>query len=163
MRNIKVMLTVLAMVLLATCSVYAQNPQPVRKGGEKAREDVFKQLNLTKEQEKQLTDNRQAESQKMAQLRTAMKENQQRLQQALKDPAVTREKVGPLVNEIKALQAQLIDGRVDSIFAVKQILTPEQYAKFHQIMEEKQKEQRQGSKEKLKGLGQPQQGAKAVK
>jgi Spy/CpxP family protein refolding chaperone len=73
----------------------------------------------------------------------------------LKDPAVTRAKVEPLVNEIKSLQGQLIDQRIGGIFAVKEILTPEQIAQFNQLME-KRKEGRQGRfqqwRERRKGM-----------
>jgi Spy/CpxP family protein refolding chaperone len=57
----------------------------------------------------------------------------------MKNPAVTVASVQPLVNEIKSLQTQIIDGRISGIFAVKEILTPEQFAKFQQTTEKWQK------------------------
>ena len=53
-----------------------------------------------------------------------------------------QQKIEPLANEIKSLQAQLIDSRINGIFAVKEILTPEQFAKFQQMAEKWQKERK---------------------
>jgi Spy/CpxP family protein refolding chaperone len=115
----------------------------------------LKELNLTPEQQKKLEENRKVQAEKTSQLRTATWEKEKELQQVLKDPAVTKAKVEPLVNEIKSLQAQLIDQRVSGIFAVKEILSPEQIAKFNQLME-KRKEGRKGRfnewRERRKGM-----------
>lgn len=122
---------------LTVSSVYAEMQSSGRTAGGKIKEGIYKQLNLTPEQQKKLEDNRKAQREEATQLRTAMRAKEKELQLALKDPAVTRAKVEPLVNEIKSLQGQLIDQRVSGIFAVKQILTPEQIAKFDQLMEKR--------------------------
>jgi Spy/CpxP family protein refolding chaperone len=157
MRNLRTVITALVMVLFATGWAFAQGPH---KGGmqqgrarmEKSRQQLYEQLNLSEQQQKQLEENRQAEAKNMLQLRQTIRQKQMALQKALNDPAVTREQVEPLANEIKTLQGELIDDRMSNIFAVKQILTPEQYAKFNQIMKEKKEEQggkAQGWREKI--------------
>ena len=127
-----------------TAGMHAQKQGVAKPDGEKVKEGIYKELNLTPEQQAKLEENRKAHREKTTQLRTAMMEKEKQMQQALKDPAATRATIEPLVNEIKSLQGQLIDQRVSGIFAVKEILTPEQVAQLHQIME-KRKENRKGN------------------
>jgi Spy/CpxP family protein refolding chaperone len=118
-------------------------PEQGRPDGDRIKEGIYKELNLTPEQHKKIEENRKAQREKASQLRTTMMEKDKQLLQALKDPGVTRANIEPLVNEIKSLQAQLIDQRVSGIFAVKEILSPKQISKFNQLME-KRKEGRKG-------------------
>jgi Spy/CpxP family protein refolding chaperone len=142
MKKANLVIIGLAAVLIlgsAAC-VYAEGEPQKRGKGHK--ESIFKELNLTPEQQKKLAENRRAQGEEMASLRASIKEKQDKLQGELKNPAVTREKVEPLVNEIKSLQARLIDHRVNGIFAVKKILTPEQLVKFEQMMEKGHKDKK---------------------
>ena len=143
MKKTKLIIIGLGVFFLTVSSVYAQMQGGDKPAGGRFKENIYKELNLTPEQQKKLEENRQAQREKTSQLRTAMKEKERQLQQTLKDPAVTRANVEPLVNKIKSLQAQLIDQRVSGIFAVKEILTPEQITKLNRLME-KRKEGRQG-------------------
>ena len=152
MKKTRLVMIGLAVSFFTVSSVYAQEQmigrhaqtQSVGKpDGARLKEGIYKELNLTPEQQKKLEENRKAQREKTSQLRTTMMEKEKQLQQALKDSGVTRVKVEPLVNEIKSLQAQLIDQRVSGIFAVKDILTPEQISKLNQLME-KRKEGRKG-------------------
>ena len=133
----------LAVFFLMVSSVYAQEQSAGKPEGSRAKEGIFKELNLTPEQQNKLEENRKAQREKTSQLRERMMEKEKQLQQALKDPGVTKVKVEPLLNEIKSSQAQLIDQRVSGIFAVREILTPEQVSKLTQLME-KRKEGRKG-------------------
>jgi len=76
---------------------------------------------------------------------SAIKEKQAQLQQELKNLGVKDASVRPIVSEIKSLQAKLIDLKIKGIFAVKEILTPEQFTKFQEMME-KRLEKRKSSK-----------------
>ena len=143
MKKTKLIIIGLAVFFLMVSSAYAQMQGEDKPAGGRFKENIYQELNLTPEQQKKLEENRQAQREKTSQLRTAMKEKEKQLQQTLKDPAVTRANVEPVVNEIKSLQAQLIDQRVSGIFAVKEILTPEQVIKFNQLME-KRKEDKKG-------------------
>jgi Spy/CpxP family protein refolding chaperone len=154
MRKMRLVVTVLAVVMLATGSVYANEQQKSHEGGEREKGKLFKELKLTPEQEKKLEDNRKAQQEQLSSLREALKTNHNKLQAKLKDPAVTRSAVEPLVSEIKSLQAKLVDNRIDGIFAVKSILTPEQFVKFDQIVEKQMKDRisaMKNSREKSKG------------
>lgn len=91
---------------------------------------MAKELNLTPEQEAQLKSAKEANRDQMKNMRLALKEKRQVLQGELSKPDMTRQAVEPLVAEIKALEAGLTDQRIDGIFKVKEILTPEQFAKL---------------------------------
>jgi Spy/CpxP family protein refolding chaperone len=137
MKKIKSVVVGLTVVLLATNAAYAQQQSTDKQGGNGKKGEIFKELNLTAEQDKKLQENRLTERQEMMGLRNSMKEKQEQLQKVLEDSNTTKATVEPLAAEIKALQGQLVDHRINAIFAVKEILTPEQFAKFQQIMEKK--------------------------
>lgn len=135
MKKINSTIIGLAVVILTVSAVYAQTQGESQQRGDGQKGRIFKELNLTPEQQKKLEENRKAQGEEMTNLRTAIKEKQTKLQEELKNPAVTKAIVESLVNEIKSLQAQLIDHRINGIFAVKEILTPEQFVKFEQMTE----------------------------
>ncbi|MEK7273669.1 MAG: Spy/CpxP family protein refolding chaperone [Candidatus Desantisbacteria bacterium] len=112
---------------------------------EQAADKIFKELNLTEEQKNKLKQNRKAQQEAMKGLRTQMMKKHAELRDTLSKPDVSRAIVEPIAAELKALQAKIMDCRLDGIFAVKEILTPEQYAKFQEKVKEKvenRKEQR---------------------
>lgn len=134
-NKVKIIIIVLAAAVMAAGAVcLSQKYGRKQHFGDKTGR-IFKELNLNQEQQKRLEENRDVQRQKTVQLREAMKAKQAQLQEALKEPAANRASVEPLVNEIKSLQAQSIELRVDAILAVKKILTPQQFAKFQQIMD----------------------------
>ena len=151
MKKIGLVIVGLAVSLLAVGSVFAQEqsagmPEHKQMTGAdagKIKEGIYKELNLTPEQQQKLEANRKGQREKISQLRTAMMGKEKQMQQALKDPGAPRASVEVLVNEIKSLQGQLIDQRISGILAVKEILSPEQIAKLDQLME-KRKENRKG-------------------
>jgi len=128
-------------------NAYAMEQRGKSEGEGKRHEEVFKALHLTPEQQSKLQENRKMQRQKMEQLHIAIADRQKQLRESLSQPAATKESVAPLVNEINALQAQMTQNRVDGIMVVKQILTPEQFTQFQQLMEKRW----QGKGEK--GLG----------
>lgn len=155
MKKIRLITIGLAIIFLTVSEAYAQMQYGVMPGGGRLKENIYKELNLTPEQQKKMEENRKAQREKTMQLHTAMKEKQAKLQEDLQNPAVTRATLEQLVSEIKSLQAQLIDERVNGIFAVKAILTPEQFTKFNQLMEKRkdgQKKPFQGRRERRKGI-----------
>ena len=142
MKKTKLIIIGLAVVFLATSTVYAQMPGHRQKPADESRGRMAKELNLTQEQQVKLEANRKAQRQEVNKLLTAIKEKQAKLAEELKKPGVTRAAIKPLENEIKSLQAKLIDSRINGILAVKQILSPEQFSKFGQMTEKWQKERK---------------------
>lgn len=139
MKKTRVMVIGLGMIFLAVSSGYAQEQGRNHQDWQEKKEEVFKELNLTPEQKKKLEDNRKAQHQEAQKFREALRANHKELQAKLKDSAVTRGDVEPLVSEIKSLQAKLTDNRINGIFTVKTILTPEQFVKFNQLIEKQMK------------------------
>jgi len=133
------------MVTFVTTGVASAQTAP-RAGKQESikHEEYFaKELNLTPDQQEKLTQNRKVQHEKVVRLRKALKEKEEKLGKALKGPAVTRAALEPIANDIKSLQAQLIDNRIDSILAVKQVLTPEQAAKFEEMAQQYRQKNRE--------------------
>ncbi len=143
MKKIKVAAVSLAVVFLAASAACAQGQGRSHPGWKERKGEIFKELNLSSEQKNKLEENRKAQGEESARLRSAIKGKYAQLQQELNKQSVTRAAVEPLVQELKSLDAQLVDNRINGIFAVKTILTAEQFAKFNQLME-KQRENRRG-------------------
>lgn len=141
MNNKKIMFIGLALFFFALSAAYGQGQEGFKQYSEEQYGKIVKELSLAPEQQKSLEENRKAQREEMKKTRSEIKERHAQLREALKNPDVTRAAVEPLVNEIKSLQAQLIDRRIDGIFTVKAILTKEQFVKFQQLME-KQHEKR---------------------
>jgi Spy/CpxP family protein refolding chaperone len=102
--------------------------------GRRQPKPIVKALGLTPEQEKSLGENRQAQRQQLVRIVSALKVQKEKLEQAIKEYSVTKADVEPIVRTIKALQARLIDQRINGIFAAKDILTPEQFTKFQKLV-----------------------------
>lgn len=120
-------------------TAYAQ----MQKGGAQYKDRIFKELDLTSEQQAKLTENRQAQYEKTKELFKAIKEREEKLREVFNDPKATRITVESVVKEIKSLQAELIDNRVNGILAVRTILTPEQFAKFNQMIKKRKGEMKE--------------------
>ena len=142
MKKTRFVVVGLAALLLTASTVCAQQQAEVKEPTGKRGEKIFQELNLTKEQQDKMTANRKAQRQEMMKLREQIRQKQEQLQESLGSASVTPASVGPLVNDIKSLQSQLIDLRINGIFAVKAIMTPEQFAKFQQLTQERQKERK---------------------
>jgi Spy/CpxP family protein refolding chaperone len=154
MKRTKVAVIGLAIVFVAVSGAYAQGQEKPRQGGQEKKDAIYQELGVTPEQEKKLEDNRIAQHQEGLNLREAMRVNHEKLRVKLNDPAVTRAAIEPLVKEMKSLQMKVIDHSMNGIFTVKSILTPEQFVKFNEIMEKRQKDKKgrsEGGQGKPKG------------
>ena len=139
MRTILIGVAIVSLVAVNT--VYAWGRDGSKNDGKEDKAGIFKELNLTEEQQKMMKQNRTEQRQETEELFKSIKEERAKLQQALQDPSVTKDKVELIVAKIKSLEGEMVDNRVNGIFKVKEILTPEQYAKFNEMME-KQKSER---------------------
>ncbi|MDD5120903.1 MAG: Spy/CpxP family protein refolding chaperone [Candidatus Omnitrophica bacterium] len=142
MKKTKSIIIGLAVIFLLANTAYAKAEGEFHQRGEGQKESIFKELNLTLEQKKKLEENRSAQRTELKKIHAAIKEKQAKIQEALKAPRVSRNAIEPLVNDIKSLQGRLIDCRINGIFAVKEILTPEQLAKFQQIADNRKENRR---------------------
>jgi len=99
------------------------------------KETITAKLNLTAEQDRLLKEAKASQRAGMEALVTAIKEKRQELNTVLAKPGVTKQEIGPIVAEIKRLQAEMLDKRVDGILKIKNILSPEQYQKLQKMKE----------------------------
>ncbi|MCX5667316.1 MAG: periplasmic heavy metal sensor [Candidatus Omnitrophica bacterium] len=116
-----------------------------RGKGLKAKDAIARELNLSADQQNRLEQAKTAHRKVMETLRNALKEKRRELQDAVAKPDITRQQVDPILAEIKKLQSDMADKRVDGIFAVKGILSPEQFAKLQSM---KEKRMRNGNKKR---------------
>ncbi len=143
MNKKKIMFIGLAVFFFAINAVYGQERSGFKQHGQEQYGNIFKELNLTPEQQKKLEENRDIQRVEMKKTRSEIKEKHGELRGKLKNPDITRTAVEPLVNEIKSLQLQLIDHRINGIFTVKEILTKEQFIKFQQLIEKLQEKRKE--------------------
>lgn len=111
------------------------------------KESIARELSLTAEQEKRLEDARVSGRKEMEDIKSAVKVKKDALRDALAKPGVVRKDIEPIAGEIKALEAAMADKRIDGIFKVKEILTPEQFTKL-QAMKKDHAKDRKGKHER---------------
>ena len=146
MKKTMIVMAVVVAVVFIAGSVFAWGGCETHGKGSKEcsnKEEMNKELGLTTEQSKQLETGRQSHRAEVKILHDAMKVKKEELKAAIVKPGATRAQVELIANELKALQARMTDKRIDGIFAVKAILTPEQFAKL-ETMKEKNVNKRQG-------------------
>jgi Spy/CpxP family protein refolding chaperone len=138
LRIIKAAVVTLAVGMFMVSGAYAGQVGCAPEGKGDMTKKMAKELNLTADQQAKLEANKAARYEKMKTLREAMKANRDKFREEMKKPDVARAGIEPIVSEMKSLQGQMIDQRVDGIFEVKGILTPEQFEKFQKKAEEKE-------------------------
>ena len=148
--KIQRLIIVMLGVILASGALYAAAPDEGQRTSEndKHKGKVFAELNLTAGQQEKLQANRQLQREEIRRLKAAIRQKQTELNKSLSASGATIAAVQPLANEIKSLEAQVVDQRINGIFAVKQILTPEQFAKFQEMTEQRHKNRKRGSHSK---------------
>ena len=108
-------------------------------GGQRIRE-IFRQLNLTEDQKKQLEANKQQHRARIQDLREEIKTSKDAIRAELMKIQLDMPKVKGMHDQIKALQDQMEDEKLNSILAVRAILTPEQFIKFVNLMHKHKEE-----------------------
>lgn len=140
-----VVVTVLGLALSAPAA-YAEGwggKKQCDLGKDKRSEKFFKDLNLTAGQKAKLDAQREAKWKDRKAEREQIKVKIQELHAEIAKPGTTRADVQGLVDEISAAKGQMFAQQIDGVFAMKEVLTPEQFAK----MEVQRKERM----EKMKG------------
>lgn len=145
--------------ILALCSLFiaaglSAEPSPSGDKGswEERHEEKIKamheKLGLTPAQEKALKAHRESHREEGKKLWQEVRGKRESLRQELQKNPVDEPKVRALHDELKALDAKQADHRFAGVLAVRKILTPEQFKKFQDLMEENRKsgEGRRGAK-----------------
>jgi len=130
---------IIGMVLL-TSNVYAQTPGDNPPGYETKKEkmkarmlEIFKQLDLSPEQEKQLEAHRNKHRGQSKELRKSIKAKREEIRNELQKQELNMEKINEIHSELKALHSKKSDHRLKSMLEVRKILTPEQFTKFCEL------------------------------
>ncbi len=153
------------MLILGGAVAAAAAPQP---GAEQQRpfkdrmdvkmQELYQELNLTPDQKKQLDENKAKNHEQMKAIFQAMREKMSALREELQKDSLNMERVTQLNGDLKALQAQMLDHRLEGILAVRKILTAEQFKKFMAKMEEQKERTHQnwgGKGDGKKGASEP--------
>ena len=138
----------LALITPAFAEWNSQNTEMQHKHA--GNQDFMKKLNLSPEQKSQITKQQDMNKEKENELRDKMHAKRLELKQELEKSEVDTNKVNAIIVDIKTLTGEQLDLRVNSILAMKQILTPEQFKKLQDMKEEKYKEGKKKEKREQK-------------
>jgi Spy/CpxP family protein refolding chaperone len=142
-RKIQLIIGVLIMSALIASPAFCDGsrnhpgPGPRGEGPEDKMAEIEKKLNLTPEQDKLLKEAKTAHRAEMESMMQTMDTKHKELQAEIAKPGVTKQQIEPIANQIKALQSQMVDHRIDGILKIKHILSPEQFKKLESLKEER--------------------------
>ena len=127
-------------VMLLSSNVYSQTPENYVKRHEAVREkmrtqmvEIFKQLNLSAEQEKQLEDHRNKHREQAGVFRKSIQEKKEEMRNELQQQELNMEKINKIHSELKDLYSQKADHTLTGILEVRKMLTPEQFKRFCEL------------------------------
>ena len=103
---------------------------------EKKVNEMFDKLNLTAEQKSKIEENRKNNREQRKALMEKMRTLREAMKSELMKADLNMEQLKSVHAQIKALQSTMADNRLESILAVRKILTPEQFSKFISEMQE---------------------------
>jgi len=110
-------------------------------------DDMAQQLGLSPEQQEQMKEQRKQGRENKKALYGQLKEKHKELRQELQKAVSDDNEITRITSEMKDINSQLIDQRVESIRGMKSILTPEQYEKFKEkTAEMKERHKKRGGK-----------------
>ena len=121
-------------------------------GEGKVMDRVLDELDLTSGQKDQLHEQKKEQMVRVMDLRKEMKEQKDELKVLLHAKKTDRAKIDQVIDGISKTSEKMIRTRVDGILGVKEVLTPEQFEEFQDIMEQT-REKRKKMKGKRKGSG----------
>ena len=127
-------------VMLLSSNVYSQPPgDSFNRHGEMREEmkarmlEVFKQLELSPEQEKQLQAHRMNHRGQAGEFHKSVKAKKDAIRNELQKEELNMEEIYKIHNELKSMFSQKADHRLEGILEVRKILTAEQFRKFCEL------------------------------
>ena len=112
------------------CNTGSQQKKSFSENPEARHEQLYKDLNVTEGQKKLLEENKSKHREQMKAMFNDIKEKRALVRQELQKDQLNMEKIRQINGELKSLQAQMLDYRLERILEVRKILTPEQFKKF---------------------------------
>jgi Spy/CpxP family protein refolding chaperone len=91
---------------------------------------LAKILNLSDDQVKQLKDIHQKQKEAMKSTFEQMKSNREAFEAEIVKATPDMGKINDIETQIKTLQSQMVDNHLNSLLAVKKVMTPEQFAGY---------------------------------
>jgi Spy/CpxP family protein refolding chaperone len=116
-----------------------KNWEEMKERKEKKMQAIFDQLGLSEEQKKTLTDNKAKHKAAAKERFEAVRQNMQVMGEEMKKTDLDMNKINALHAASKDLHNQMADERFNAILEVRKTLTPEQFAKFIELMEKEHK------------------------
>jgi Spy/CpxP family protein refolding chaperone len=117
-----------------------------------------KELNLTSEQEDLLRNHKSASRDEMKAFHEKMSDKMKELGDEIQKQDMDMTKINRINAELKAMHSEMQDKRLKDILEVREILTPEQFAKFREFREKQRpgiKGHHMSKKRMKKGCGEP--------
>lgn len=102
-------------------------------------QEVYNQLDLSDDQRAKLEQAKAKHESSRQEILTRLRANMKAMTEELKKTDYDQEKIRGLNEESKTLRDQMSDERLEGIFEVREILTPEQFARFSELMEKNKK------------------------
>ena len=147
------MFSMLVLACLLTASPFAA-AQPADTGapsdekGFMGKEKMEKELGLSVEQREKMKALREEFSGKQRDLGDQVKAKRDALRAELDGEDPDRVKVTALVGDVSDLQKQMMINRMDNVFKVREILTPEQFKKLREARAKRMEERKEGRGDK---------------
>ena len=139
-----------ALCLFAAPSMAADNAPAGAGGGEHGMkhqkgdmQEMDKSLGLNDEQRAKMKTIREEAKTAQEALRTQLKAKNDAIRQELDGATPDRAKAEAMVKEVSALEQQLGLARIDTVFKIRAVLTPEQYQKLQAMHEKKRAEMKE--------------------
>ncbi len=95
--------------------------------------EVFKQLDLSPEQEKQLNAHRKGHREEGKEIHESIKTKREAMKKELQKQDLDMEEINKIHSELKSMYSRKADHRLEGILEVREILTNEQFIKFMEL------------------------------
>lgn len=114
----------------------------------KDKQEKFTELGLSQEQQEKVKQARKNHREKAQTLRQSLKAKHNQLKSILEDPASSPASAKAVTAEINKVQAELLGLRVESVFALKEVLSPKQHQKLKAMHKQRRARMKEGVKNK---------------
>ena len=139
-RKYRLTLVMATGIFLAGFPAWALDKAPARAAIETGRFDIDEGLGLTPEQAARIKSVREAFRARQQAIKDEISAKNEALRQELDSELPVRAKVDAVLVQIKALQAALLDSRVDVVFALRELYTPAQVRLIKERLEKHRQE-----------------------
>jgi len=132
-----IMGVIFSLPLLTGSTVLADEGKGWKKDREKFYQEMKAKLNLTPEQDAKMQTHRKEQRGKMKAFRKEIRSKKKALRQEVQNEVLDRAKIDQMQGELKTMQGQMLDYRLEGILGVRAILTAEQYKTFIEMKDKK--------------------------